>query len=127
MAKTRKTETAGGATAYESVQKEIKKTGEEPGDPVGDTPSEKKTPVKTSTVGESSDSSVPKDVNKDVWEQAAHVAEDKGGLSGVDKKGRNALIRVQYDQMIENDRATKDWAGVNKDTKAENTVLGDVK
>lgn len=65
-------------------------------------------------------SSTPKDVNKEVWAEAEHSAVNMGGFSGVDKKGREALIRVQYDKMIAQDKQDKEWAG-------KDGVLGDIK
>lgn len=113
----KKTGTPDGTPATPNVQHETAKTGREPGDGVGDSPKQKSIPVKDPKSKEPSNA--PKDVDEDVWAQARHAAENMGGLHGVDEAGREALIRGQYDQMVENDKQTKRWGG-------DGGVLGDV-
>jgi hypothetical protein len=119
----KRTETPDGTPATPNVRREMDRTGRLPGHGVGDSakPHDDRPKAKTVAVkSEDEDTGVPKNVNKEVWAQAEHAALNQGGLNGVDEQGRNKLIRSKYDQMIENDRATKKWAG-------ENGVLGDVK
>lgn len=86
--------------------------------PVGD-PRDKANEKATAKEGHEK-TEVPSKVNKEVWAQAEHSVLNKSGLHGVNAEGRKAQIQAEYDQMIENDKRTKEWAG-------DGAILGDTK
>lgn len=116
----KRTTTPAGQPATPNVQREMAKTGRQPGDGVGDTPRrEDRTAGVETRTAQTNDDGKPKSVNKEVWEAAEHAAVNMGGFSGVDQAGKDRLIRKQYDQMVQNDKTTKEWAG-------KDGILGDV-
>lgn len=59
-----------------------------------------------------------------LWENARNSAiGQSGGFAGVPKDKRDEQIQKHYDQLVENDKQVKAWAGHGK---GEPTVLGDV-
>lgn len=58
-------------------------------------------------------------VDKDVWAEAEHRARNMGGFAGISEEGKKKLTQEQYDQMLENDKNLKKWAG-------DSPILGDV-
>lgn len=57
-------------------------------------------------------------VIKSLWDEAERMVVSNG-LGGVGEAGRKDLIQDQYDKMIANDKAVKDWAG-------DSPILGDI-
>lgn len=112
-----KTETAGGTPATPNVRREMSRTGREPGEGVGDsTPS-----AGTAGIGSSGNrrTSAPSGADKDLWSEAERQWRNQGGGAGVDTEAKQAAIQDRYDQMVENDKSLKKWAG-------EDGILGDV-
>lgn len=70
---------------------------------------------------EDTDKKSTSNVNEDVWAEAERSARDKGAISGEVNDGNRHYIQEQYDQMIQNDKNLKAWAG--KDSE----ILGDAK
>lgn len=64
------------------------------------------------------------DVNEGLWAQAEHAASNISGTSGVSKEGKRIQAQAMYDQMIENDKALKKWAGGET---GPGSILGDTK
>lgn len=59
-------------------------------------------------------------IDKEVWAQARHSAANQtGGFAGVGPEGQQAQIQKHYDQLVENDKNLKKWAG-------DTGILGDV-
>lgn len=117
----KRTTADGASAATPNVRREMQRTGRLPGDGVGDTPQPASVPPakpQTETTGKK-DEGVPKNVNKELWAQAESNALNGGGFAGMDEKAKTALIREQYDQMVENDKKTKAWAG-------DGGILGDI-
>lgn len=70
--------------------------------------SEEQEPVKESqdTTG------VPKDVDKDTWEEAKRaIVSMTGGFAGVPKDRRNDQIREKYDQLRATYKQAGEWEG----------------
>lgn len=124
----------GHTAATPAVRKGIENTGRQPGEGVGDSPQgksethtraynsdkethkESKEEVKTQT-------KAPSGVKKELWAEAERIVTNfSGGMHGVSDEGKTAQVQKQYDQMIENDKKDKEWAGDGKETG----VLGDV-
>lgn len=95
-------------------------TGKDSDSAVGDV--DKKQPVQK-TDPRASGVAAPKGADKNVWAEAERAALGvSGGFSGVGEEGRRTQIQKHYDQMVENDKKDKAWAGDGK----ENGVLGEV-
>lgn len=100
-----------------NAKKEEAKTGRPVGSGVGDsTPS-------AGLTGQGSSGNrrtpAPSGTNKDLWAEAERQWQNQGGGAGVDPTQSQVAIQERYDQMIDNDKATKKWAG-------KDGVLGDV-
>lgn len=67
----------------------------------------------------------PKGLNKDVWAEAERATVNMlGGFAGVGPEGREKQIRERYDQMVQNDKDTKEWAD---HSDGPGGLLGDTK
>lgn len=47
-----------------------------------------------------------------IWEEAERQARSTGGFAGIDEAGRKRLIQDRYDQLIESDKQTKKFEGL---------------
>ena len=94
-----------------------KATGKDSDTATGDVDKKKDT---VATDPSASGVSAPSGADKDLWAEAEKaVVNMSGGFAGVGPEGRKQQIQKQYDQMIANDKQTKEWA-------AGSGILGDV-
>lgn len=92
-----------------------------------DTPQQRKFEAKTGKDADSATGDIPHQtpktdskVNKGLWAEAEHAALNQtGGFSGATKEGRKIAIQEKYDQMVENDKELRKWAG-------DGGILGDI-
>lgn len=96
-------------------EKEEAKTGRPVGAPVGDSADTK---TETTKEAPASRTTAPSGKNKEVWAQAEANVLGSGGFAGLDNNARTKLVQERYDQMVENDKQTKKWAG-------DSNLLGD--
>lgn len=97
-------------------------TGKDSRSPLGGvTPKDGYEEAKTAKQAEDSKKTkAPGSVNKDVWAEAeASIVSTTGGFAGVSEEGKKNLIQAEYDQMVENDKKLKEWAG-------DSPILGDI-
>lgn len=123
MADAKRTDTPAGQPFTPNAQRETAAHGAYPSEGVGDSPKPKPVkidPTMNDTILNTS-TKAPSGADKDVWAQAEANALNGGGFAGLDKEARTKLVQEQYDQMVENDKQTKKWAGGTGDT-----VLGDI-
>lgn len=127
MAKTRPFGSTATATSDDNdtpQQKNFEKaTGKDSDSATGDV-ARKDAPTGTTLTAAQSRTPMPSGVdNQELWAAAEQSALGAtGGFSGSSTEGRQTLIRQHYDQMVENDKATRKWAGDD----SKNGILGDI-